>query len=162
MKILTAASFIATKPGGSLLAPRCECGHPESYHDGNGCHAPAGIALEYDCACSGFHELTWWDALIRRAGIEPIGTDISDFSDDFCTGFLAGQKSILEEIAAGRLSLPPQPSNADCECHHDGECDPGCDGRAACGLDVAGRPCEREPGHQGPCLHSLIRYEGSA
>jgi hypothetical protein len=45
------------------------------------------------------------DALIERAAIEPIGVDISDYSDDFCIGFLAGQKNVLEEIAAGRLVL---------------------------------------------------------
>lgn len=47
-----------------------------------------------------------FDALLHRAETEPIGVDLSDYSDEFCEGFLAGQRSVLEEIAAGRLELP--------------------------------------------------------
>lgn len=50
-----------------------------------------------------------WDAVLLRAGAEPIGVDLSDFSDDFLRGFLAGQCSVLEEVAAGRLTLPTIP-----------------------------------------------------
>lgn len=38
------------------------------------------------------------DDLLERAAKEPIGVDISDYSDEFCEGFLRGQRSILEEI----------------------------------------------------------------
>lgn len=47
-----------------------------------------------------------WDAVLLRAEREPIGVDLSDFSDDVVRGFLAGQCSVLEEVAAGRLTLP--------------------------------------------------------
>lgn len=50
-----------------------------------------------------------WDKLINRAQSEPIGVDISDFSDEWCLGFRAGQVNVLEEIAAGRLALPVTP-----------------------------------------------------
>jgi hypothetical protein len=50
--------------------------------------------------------------LLIRAAREPIGVDISDYSDEFCAGFLAGQTHILEEIEAGRLLIseivPPE------------------------------------------------------
>lgn len=36
--------------------------------------------------------------LIARARREPIGVDVSDWSDEWVQGFLAGQASILEEI----------------------------------------------------------------
>jgi hypothetical protein len=48
-----------------------------------------------------------WDALHERAKREPINVDISDFSDEWCLGFRAGQCNVLEEIEAGRLTLPP-------------------------------------------------------
>lgn len=32
----------------------CKCGHPDSYHDIGGCHAPIGAALAADCGCPGF------------------------------------------------------------------------------------------------------------
>jgi hypothetical protein len=44
--------------------------------------------------------------LLHRAETEPIGIDVSDYGDEWCEGFLAGQRSILEEIFAGRLMLP--------------------------------------------------------
>ncbi len=47
------------------------------------------------------------DKLIAQARKEPLGTDISDYSDEFCVGFLAGQANALEEIAAGRVAWPP-------------------------------------------------------
>lgn len=47
-----------------------------------------------------------WDGLLHRAGTEPINLDISDYSDEWCDGFQAGQRSVLEEIAFGRLTLP--------------------------------------------------------
>jgi hypothetical protein len=36
--------------------------------------------------------------LIARARREPVGVDLSDFSDTYVEGFLAGQASILEEL----------------------------------------------------------------
>lgn len=50
---------------------------------------------------------TWPEALLARAAIEPINVDVSDYSDEFVAGFLAGQRSVLEEVLAGRLRLPP-------------------------------------------------------
>jgi len=50
--------------------------------------------------------MSYWDSLLHRAETEPIGCDISDFSDEWCEGFLAGQRSVLEEVASGRLILP--------------------------------------------------------
>lgn len=35
--------------------------------------------------------------LLTRAAREPLGVDISDYSDEFCAGFLAGQVNALEE-----------------------------------------------------------------
>ena len=43
------------------------------------------------------------DELLHVAETEPLNVDISDFSDDFVAGFLAGQRNALEEAAAGRL-----------------------------------------------------------
>lgn len=47
-----------------------------------------------------------WAALLHRAETEPINLDISDYGDEWCEGFLAGQCSVLEEVEAGRLALP--------------------------------------------------------
>lgn len=55
-------------------------------------------------------------ALRLRAETEPIGLDISDCSDEWCDGFLAGQVSILEEIEWGRLELPSPPRCYDSNC----------------------------------------------
>lgn len=50
-----------------------------------------------------------WESLLDQADREPINLDISNYSDDWCAGFLAGQVSILEEVQAGRLELPLVP-----------------------------------------------------
>lgn len=36
-----------------------------------------------------------------RAGREPLAVDISDYSDEWCAGFLAGQENALDEALAG-------------------------------------------------------------
>jgi predicted negative regulator of RcsB-dependent stress response len=38
--------------------------------------------------------------LRRRAGLEPLGVDISDFSDEWCAGFVAGQQNLVEFLAS--------------------------------------------------------------
>ena len=60
-----------------------------------------------------------FDALLHRAETEPIGLDISDYSDEWCAGFLAGQRSVLEEIGAGRLVVPGQEREHK---HHEDTC----------------------------------------
>lgn len=35
--------------------------------------------------------------LRERGAREPLGVDISDYSDEFCAGFLAGQANALDE-----------------------------------------------------------------
>jgi hypothetical protein len=47
------------------------------------------------------HISAYLNALADRAGKEPLGTDISDRSDEWCAGFLAGQTNAFEEIARG-------------------------------------------------------------
>lgn len=41
----------------------------------------------------------------ERAPKEPLGVDISDYSDEFCAGFLAGQDNAFDFIAAALASL---------------------------------------------------------
>jgi hypothetical protein len=38
------------------------------------------------------------EALRDRAPHEPLNVDISDYSDEFCTGFLAGQSHALDQV----------------------------------------------------------------
>lgn len=38
------------------------------------------------------------EVLTRRAGKEPIGCDVSDYSDEFVEGFLAGQQNALQAL----------------------------------------------------------------
>lgn len=40
------------------------------------------------------------DALHKQAKKEPLGVDISDYSDEFCIGYLAGQENALHHAAA--------------------------------------------------------------
>jgi hypothetical protein len=37
--------------------------------------------------------------LKARAAREPLGVDISDYSDEWCAGFLAGQVNALDHVA---------------------------------------------------------------
>jgi hypothetical protein len=39
--------------------------------------------------------VTLFQSLLRRAGREPLDVDISDYSDEFCEGFLRGQEHAL-------------------------------------------------------------------
>lgn len=48
--------------------------------------------------------------LRERAEREPLGVDISDYSDEFCAGFLAGQVNTLD--ALNLRSRPPPRSAA--------------------------------------------------
>lgn len=61
-----------------------------------------------------------WDELLHRAETEPINCDVSDYSDEWCAGFLAGQRSVLEEVHAQRLRLPDVPH--DCEYRIEADC----------------------------------------
>jgi|ERR1035437_7747440 hypothetical protein len=40
----------------------------------------------------------WVSALFMQAAREPIGVDISDYSDEYCEGFLHGQVNALEAL----------------------------------------------------------------
>jgi hypothetical protein len=42
-----------------------------------------------------------WPLLRQRAKKEPLGVDLSDSSDEFVNGFLAGQVNMLDWLASG-------------------------------------------------------------
>jgi hypothetical protein len=42
------------------------------------------------------------DDLASRAAKEPLGVDISDYSDEFCAGFLKGQENAFDALAGDR------------------------------------------------------------
>ena len=70
---------------------------------------------------SGTAQLFPWDELLHRAETEPINCDVSDYGDEWCAGFLAGQRSVLEEVHAQRLRLPPDAPH-DCEYRIEADC----------------------------------------
>lgn len=55
------------------------------------------------------------EQLHDRASREPLDLDISDFSDEYCAGFLAGQEHALGELLMGDAALaqPPEPEALD-------------------------------------------------
>lgn len=59
------------------------------------------------------NQLATWATALHLAETTPIGIDISDYSEEWADGFLAGQRSILEEIQAGRFTLPIHPERDD-------------------------------------------------
>jgi hypothetical protein len=53
------------------------------------------------------HELTTAEeAALRRAAVEPLDVDISDYSDEWCAGFLRGQVNALGWLLANPLNVP--------------------------------------------------------
>lgn len=56
--------------------------------------------------------------LRARAKTDPIGVDISDYSDEYCEGFLAGQVSVLEEVERDDLLGLSRIVGFMCQCGH--------------------------------------------
>ncbi len=50
------------------------------------------------------------EAQLERAGSEPLGIDISDYSDEFCSGFLCGQDNALRQFIAAYKQEQDVPS----------------------------------------------------
>lgn len=53
---------------------------------------------------------------LAGAGSQPIGVDISDYSDEFCIGFLAGQKNALEELQRALSAVREHGEASDAPC----------------------------------------------
>ena len=68
--------------------------------------------------------------LRTRAAKEPLGTDISDYSDEWCAGFLAGQVNALDDALA---AVPGNTHDENCQVH---QCQPPW--RCTCGAAVPG------------------------
>lgn len=58
------------------------------------------------------------EALVERAGREPLGIDISDYSDEWCAGFLAGQANGVAELTE-RLAAQENLLDLASEMRHD-------------------------------------------
>src|SRR4051812_39371844 len=95
--------------GGTHFTPRIEArgrvqssGGSPPLDGGRGLRSPAAIDDGGTVIAQGSSLLEF----LHRLETEPQGVDISDYSDEFCEGFLAGQRHIVEEIVAERVEVP--------------------------------------------------------